>query len=64
MISIPTGSGLGPLCTSPTGADPSDTSAFQLQSVKPTSTNGYKCRVSSAMAPVHSSVPWASAYHA
>jgi hypothetical protein len=29
MISTPTGSGLGPLCTSPTGADPSDTSAFQ-----------------------------------
>jgi hypothetical protein len=29
MISTPTDSGLGPLCTSPTGADPSDTTAFQ-----------------------------------
>ncbi len=28
MISTPTASGLGPLCTSPTGADPSDTSAL------------------------------------
>ena len=28
MISTPTESGLGPLCTSPTGADPSDTSAL------------------------------------
>jgi hypothetical protein len=28
MISTPTQSGLGPLCTSPTGADPSDTSAL------------------------------------
>jgi hypothetical protein len=29
MISTPTASGLGPLCTSPTGADPSNTSALQ-----------------------------------
>lgn len=29
MISTPTESGLGPLCTNPTGADPNDSSAFQ-----------------------------------
>jgi hypothetical protein len=29
MISLPADTGLGPLCTSPTGADPNDTSALQ-----------------------------------